>query len=74
MEREDIYHLREQRKLCLVKIPVVVAKKIERNKREFVWEGNEEKAGMHPINWGECPKPHGGGGLEGKELALLSKW
>ena len=65
--------------LSLFKIPALVAAKIERMQREFLWSGVGEGKRDHLVNWDVVCKPKSRGGLGfGKisirNVALLGKW
>lgn len=65
--------------LSLFRIPVAVAKKIERIMRDFLWSGSENTVKDHLVSWEICcrPKKEGGlglGNLVSKNVALAGKW
>lgn len=65
--------------MLLLNIPKVVASRIERLQREFLWRGGEEVAGLHLVAWDKVcsPKSKGGFGLRhivDMNIALLCKW
>ncbi|RVW50024.1 Retrovirus-related Pol polyprotein from transposon RE1 [Vitis vinifera] len=65
--------------LSLIRIPKVVAKRIEKIQRDFLWEGGSLEGKVHLINWQVVcsPKEEGGLGIRKIELlnkTLLGKW
>lgn len=62
-----------------LKMPKVVADKMDRIRRKFLWEGQGDKKMLHLMKWSEVIKPKRSGGLglrnfENKNEALLAKW
>ncbi|XP_028085774.1 uncharacterized protein LOC114286748 [Camellia sinensis] len=65
--------------MSVFKIPVKVAKSIEKSMRDFLWEGKDEKKKDHLVNWEtvSLSKEKGVlaiGKIVARNMALLGKW
>lgn len=65
--------------LSIFKLPVSVAKLIERIQANFLWRGSELKRKVHLVSWLEATKSKENGGLGIKRIkvvndCLLAKW
>lgn len=65
--------------MSLFKIPIAVAKCLEKIQRRFLWGGTDEKRKLHHVKWEVITRPKSAGGLGIKRLlehnqALLAKW
>lgn len=63
----------------MFKMPMVVAKKLERKQSQFFWGDTNDKKKIHTVKWDDVAKSKDVGGLGVKRmiqqnLALLAKW
>ncbi|RVW74087.1 putative ribonuclease H protein [Vitis vinifera] len=59
--------------LSLIRIPKVVAKRIEKIQRDFLWGGGSLEGKVHLINWQVVCSPKEEGGLGIRKIDLLNK-
>ena len=60
-------------------MPKAVIERLDRIRRDFLWDGQADKKKLHLMKWIEVIKPKSNGrliigSLENKNLALLAKW
>ena len=65
--------------LSLFKIPVGVAKRLEKMMRDFLWSGSGESSRDHLVSWEVVCKPNSQGGLGivnlwSENISLEGKW
>lgn len=65
--------------MSLFKMPVAVARRLEKMQRQFFWGDSNDKRKMHLVSWDEIRRKKDGGGLGVKRLlqqnqALLAIW
>ena len=62
--------------MSLFKMPKVVIERLDRIRRDFLWEGHGEKKKLHLMKWSEVikPKSKGGLGLGSLEIKIGRCW
>ncbi|XP_058181191.1 uncharacterized protein LOC131299625 [Rhododendron vialii] len=65
--------------MSLFKMPLAVARKLEKLQRQFFWGDTRDKKKIHLVKWDEITKKKSDGGLGVKKMlqqniALLAKW
>ncbi|CAM8979776.1 unnamed protein product [Rhodiola kirilowii] len=63
----------------MYKLPITVAREMERIQRQFLWGGTESRRKVHYVKWDVVTRPRkfGGLGIQGlveKNMILLTKW
>lgn len=62
--------------MSLIPVPSEVGKKINKLRRDFIWEGNAENRKIHLVNWEKitrCKEEGEGGGLGVRDLKVHNK-
>ena len=59
--------------MSLFPIPVLVAKRIEKLQREFLWQGSSEEFKFHLVNWNQICAPVRYGGLVVRSLLTFNQ-
>jgi hypothetical protein len=65
--------------MSMFPIPALVAKRIEKIQRDFLWGGLNDEGKMHLVEWDKVCSPLDEGGLGIRDIrrfnqALLGKW
>ena len=59
--------------LSLFRMPKIVARRLEKLQRDFLWEGGSLERNVHLINWEEVCAQKEKGGLGLRKIILLKK-
>ena len=65
--------------MSLFKMPKAVSLRLDKIRRDFLWEGQSERRKIHPLKWSDVIKPKsawglGLGELETHNWSLPAKW